>query len=297
MTEGNGSHNTHREPVRERVLEFYRALPFNLFSDPNHAGSYLTNNPLPQKYPDLHQLLSRGASTFLDAGCGAGWLSVAVAKHYGAAVTGIDFNPVAIQAATELASALGSSVRFEECDLHEVADSGVTYDIVCALGVLHHTSDPKRALARLLEVLAPTPRARLFVGLYHRYGREPFLRRFQELLAGGATEAELYEVFRRMNPSRTDDMHLRSWFRDQVLHPHETQHTLQEVCAWCEELGLELESTSINRFAPFQTVEELFAFEPEFAELSRRRNYDEGIFFPGFFTVCLKRHRTAQTPP
>jgi hypothetical protein len=90
-------------------------------------------------------------------------------------------------------------------------------------------------------------------------------------------------------PGRNDESYLRSWFRDQVHHPHETQHTLEEASGWLDRLGLSLRSTSINRFAPIADRDELFALERGSEELSRRRNLDESRSFPGFFTLLAER--------
>ena len=86
-----------------------------------------------------------------------------------------------------------------------------------------------------------------------------------------------------------DKTMLKSWFRDQVLHPHETQHTLREVCGWLAEHGLSLSSTSINRFEPIENVDSLFALEQTFGERSRQANLTEGRYYPGFFTVLAGR--------
>ena len=85
-----------------------------------------------------------------------------------------------------------------------------------------------------------------------------------------------------------DEEFLISWFRDQVLHPHETQHTPKEVVSWADECNLQLIETSINRFKPIKDVEELYIAEEDYEQLSRRRNFLEKKYFPGFFT-CLFR--------
>ena len=54
----------------------------------------------------------------------------------------------------------------------------------------------------------------------------------------------------RYPPSVKDEVMLRSWFRDQVLHPHETQHTVEEVLPWIKAAGLEPRTTSVNEFRP-----------------------------------------------
>jgi hypothetical protein len=88
---------------------------------------------------------------------------------------------------------------------------------------------------------------------------------------------------------RGDEMHRRSWFRDQVLHPHESTHTLAEVAGWLDAAGFAMERTSINGFQPFERIETLFDAEQEYEEVSRRANFIEGRYFPGFFTVLARR--------
>ena len=58
-----------------------------------------------------------------------------------------------------------------------------------------------------------------------------------------------YNLFKRMNKSMNNLEHNYSWFRDQVLHPHETQHTYEEVLGWFEDLDFKVVSTSINNYA------------------------------------------------
>lgn len=135
------------------------------------------------------------------------------------------------------------------------------------------------------------PGGALYLGLYHAPGRRVFLHTLQGLAAREGDEAAfaLYGTLDRVHQS--DPTLLRSWFRDQVLHPHETQHTLREVVAWFEGAGLALASTSINRFAPLPAHAELFALEQTYAERSRRALEVERRYFPGFFTTLGRRAR------
>lgn len=47
-------------------------------------------------YPKIEDF--HAADSLLEIGCGAGWLSNSIAYYYGLDVTGIDFNPKAIEA-------------------------------------------------------------------------------------------------------------------------------------------------------------------------------------------------------
>ena len=161
-------------------------------------------------------------------------------------------------------------------------------DIAVSLGVLHHTNDCLQGIARICEQFI-VPGGYVFIGLYHRYGRRPFLDHFARLRASGASEDEMMmryaELDRRFGG---DPVHLRSWFRDQVLHPHETQHTLVEVVPVLRRCGMELISSSINQFQPFQSLEELYAGEPGYARTAEER-LAEKRYFPGFFIFLARK--------
>jgi SAM-dependent methyltransferase len=230
--------------------------------------------------------------SFLDVGCGGGWLCLTVDHYYGKAARGVDFNPEVVVLAGEVAARMGSRATFAAGDLFALTPADGTWDVVCAMGVLHHTRDTAAAVGVLSRLVAPGPQGRLYLGLYHAHGRRPFLDYFAGLRAHGYDEDALLAAFAALHRGLTDPRHLRSWFRDQVLHPHERQHTLAEVARWLDPLGFEIETTSINRFAPIGDLAVLFELEKGLAEVSYRRNVIERRFFPGFFSVCARRKET-----
>lgn len=238
------------------------------------------------EYPQLVPLLGPGTAV-LDVGCGTGWFGNALAYHYDCPIVGIDFNPVAVEFARRTAAALGVESTFHPADLF-LWEPEAKFDVVVSLGVLHHTNDCEAALDRLLRVFV-RPRGHALVGLYHRYGRRPFLEHFDRLRSAGASEAQLYEEFRTLFGSQPVDAdHCRSWFRDQVLHPHETQHTLRELLPVIQRSGAAVVSTSLNGFQPVTDWTSVLDAEPAqetvgLARLAARR------YFPGFFVVLLKQ--------
>jgi SAM-dependent methyltransferase len=266
------------------VLAFYRELPFNYRESAREHAAQVRAVDQIARYPVLPPLLRKGCSV-LDVGCGAGWFSLSAAYHYRAAVTGIDFNEVATARAREVANALRVAARFETADLFRW-ESSTPFDVVVSLGVLHHTNDCLAALRRCAQHVRPG--GHLFVGLYHRYGRRPFLEHFRRLQAAGAGEAELLEHYRRLHASLTDEVHLRSWFRDQVLHPHETQHTLREIVPLLQDCGLSLVSTSLNGFARLGDIEALLAAEPGLETIGAER-LARGEYYPGFFLFLARK--------
>lgn len=277
-----------------RVRRFYEELPFNFLTTKDSASLITAKNQI-QAYADLDGVLSHSpGATVLDIGCGAGWFVNSCAFYYRLHTTGLDLTEKAIARAAETSTELGIDelTHFVRGDLFEL-ELDESFDVVSSIGVLHHTFSVPKALERAANYVAPG--GALHIGLYHSYGRAPFLELFEPYraaaLAGTLSEADSEEalsLYAELHPS-ADDEFLRSWFRDQVLHPHETQHSLEEVHALLSALGFEIFSTSINRFEPFEHIENLFELERGYEELSRQRNHIERRYFPGFFTVLARQ--------
>jgi 2-polyprenyl-3-methyl-5-hydroxy-6-metoxy-1,4-benzoquinol methylase len=267
------------------VLTFYRELPFNYReSAGDHAEKIMRMNQL-LSYPVLLPLLANGAS-ILDVGCGVGWFGLTAAYYYGCKTTGIDFNDLVIERAREVAEALKVPASFQVTDLFKFA-APIQYDLVTSLGVLHHTNDCRAALDWLCTHYVK-PGGHVFVGLYHQYGRRPFLEHFRQMRAAGASETDMFERYKSLHSSLTDETHQLSWFRDQVLHPHETQHTLRELMSVLEARGMRLVSTSINAFAQFGNMQEIFEAEPRLEKVAIER-LRQNRYYPGFFVFLARK--------
>jgi 2-polyprenyl-3-methyl-5-hydroxy-6-metoxy-1,4-benzoquinol methylase len=161
------------------------------------------------------------------------------------------------------------------------------FDVVNSLGVLHHTADCQAAIRRVLQWIAP--KGYLHLGLYHLYGRRPFLGYFADLRARGASETDQYEAFKELNSSITDETHMLSWFRDQVLHPHETQHTYEELHDVLTSEGFIIEATSINNFKRLPSLKLLIEMERRLEDKSKEALYRRKRYFPGFVVVWARR--------
>jgi 2-polyprenyl-3-methyl-5-hydroxy-6-metoxy-1,4-benzoquinol methylase len=267
------------------VLAFYRQLPFNYRQSVHEHAVHIRRANVISSYSVLTPLLGKKTS-LLDVGCGAGWFSLNAAYHRRCQTIGIDFNEVAINRARDVAQELGVSAAFEVADLF-LFNNPVRYDLVVSLGVLHHTNDCNAALDRLCRNYVK-PGGHVFVGLYHKYGRRPFLEHFDRMRQAGASEADMLMRYRQLHAALTDDTHALSWFRDQVLHPHETQHTLREIVPLLAAAGMSLISTSVNGFAPFDDLEQLYDAEPNLERVANQRLTD-GQYFPGFFVFLARK--------
>lgn len=266
------------------VLEFYKDLPFNYQDSVQNQVKAIKKRNSVSVYPILPPLLGKDTSV-LEVGCGTGWLSNCISYYHKSSVTGIDFNPVAIQRCQKVAKAMNLSTTFEVADLF-VYQPENPLDVVVSIGVLHHTDNCQAAVRRLCTDFV-RPGGHVMIGLYHTYGRQPFLDHFQEMKDQGATESQMLARYREIHPLK-DETHLKSWFRDQVIHPHETQHTLAEMLPILQETGMELVSTSINRFQEIDSVDKLLEEEITYQKIAIER-LQSNQYFPGFFIFLAKK--------
>ncbi len=275
----------HKTYANNDVLNFYKSLPFNCRSSLSEEIKALRERRPEHLYPGLSQLLGKDMSV-IEVGCGTGWLSNSISYLYDSPVLGIDFNPVAINLASEVAMAMKLKTHFYTGDLF-LYKPETLFDVVVSFGVLHHTDNCEYAIKHLCEKFV-RPGGHVVIGLYHKYGRQPFLDHFKEMKINGATEAELLERYRILQSYIKDETQLVSWFRDQVLHPHETQHTLKEMLPILEDVGMDLISTSINYFQPIKSLKELFGKEKEYRDIAIQR-LEDNQYFPGFFTFIARK--------
>jgi 2-polyprenyl-3-methyl-5-hydroxy-6-metoxy-1,4-benzoquinol methylase len=266
------------------VLAFYKTLPFNYRESVASSAEAIRSQDPRRAYPLLEPLLHANTRV-LDVGCGAGWLANSISHHCGCAVTGMDFNPVAVERARLVAKALGLSTEFQIADLFAY-EPPEPFDFVLSLGVLHHTNNCSAAVRRVCELVKPG--GHVFIGLYHKYGRQPFLNHFREMREDGASEEAMLARYKELHSGLHDDTLLLSWFRDQVLHPHETQHTLEEMVPIIVGAGIKLVSTSINRFSTIDGLETLYAEERKQREIAEHR-LKQNQYFTGFFVFLGRK--------
>jgi SAM-dependent methyltransferase len=270
--------------VGDAVQGFYQDLPFNYDETGRRALLRIKNNPV-RSYPELCDILDNDrVSSAIEFGCGTGWFTATLARHWGVRAVGVDSTPRAIARAREIVAALNltDKASIVESDIFSYDTAAAQYDLVASIGVLHHTSDCHAAFHHVRKAVGPD--GYLFIGLYHLYGRKLMLNYYRQMIAN---EGENY-AFRRYQLAHAElgeGTLEASWFKDQVLHPHETLHTFEEVSCWVEEAGLHLVGTSINDYGPINDREEIIRLEREYERISFVRNVLQGKFFPGFFTI------------
>jgi SAM-dependent methyltransferase len=272
------------------VLEFYKKLPFNFSSNLSQAANDILSSRLDiLKYyvPIAEELFLDDRIRVLELGCGTGWLSILLAHYYGCSVTGVDFNPVAIEQAGKLNEMVHpdkpSNPDFEVADLFLF--DAPAFDIVISHGVLHHTDNCMQGIRKACGLTKK--QGHIIIGLYNRFGRKPFLDYFRSLKERNSNEEELFKAYRKLDERHGHDTTLaRSWFYDQVLHPHETQHTITEVVEVFSECGVKMIATSLDSYAakPETDMQALLAKERKMYDAGVKA-IEEGRYFTGYFVV------------
>jgi 2-polyprenyl-3-methyl-5-hydroxy-6-metoxy-1,4-benzoquinol methylase len=276
----------------QTVLDFYKILPFNYYgSIEEQVKSITQQSPIEELYPPLNNLVTP-CKNILEVGVGAGWLTNSIAYHYKKKVLGLDFNPIAIERASSVAKKMELQSKFLCEDLFAFSEEKKTnedcFDLILSLGVLHHTDNCIGAIKAICKNLLKE-KGYFFVGLYHKHGRKPFLKYFQDLKKNKLSEEELFEKYKELH-GLSDETHLQSWFRDQVLHPHETLHTIEEIISLLPELGCRLISTSINRFKSIEDQQKLIEEEKNLHKVAEKRLHEKK-YFPGFFVFLLQKEK------
>jgi cyclopropane fatty-acyl-phospholipid synthase-like methyltransferase len=95
--------------------------------------------------PAIVRLAESGLLTgrVLDVGCGTGEHALLAASQ-GAAATGVDLSPTAIERARAKAAQRGLDVRFDVGDALDLSRQGLDFDVIVDSGVFHVFSDEDR---------------------------------------------------------------------------------------------------------------------------------------------------------
>ena len=272
-----------KRDVTNDVRAFYEARPFPDYEE------FDTLERLFEKAREglFARLLDEQVPTgirMIECGCGTGQLSNFMSVH-NREVVAADLCLNSLRMGADFARREGlSRVRFVQMNLFRPPFAEGSFDLVVSNGVLHHTSDPRRAFESIARLVAPG--GYLLVGLYHRWGRLITDARRKVFDWSGDRFKWLDPNLRDLerNRSRKD-----SWFGDQYKHPHESKHTIAESLEWFDAAGFDFVSSvpSPRLFAGFDPSTRLFEptpppsrFEMALAErLMFFGGYREGGFF------------------
>jgi len=248
----------------------------------------------------------------LDAGCGTGQTAVSLALRLPHVdVVGIDVSAGALAQARAHADEAGvSSVTFRQADLQAPLDDFGQFEVVLALGVLHHVPDFDAALAHLTDRMAAAGHLLLWLYGRHGRGRHTLNQRFLTLLGGGgadvrAATAEAFltafggqhvvgsGVYTPVGDGPEGVEFLRShpsWLADQMFPPFERPVTLDDLLAALDAHGLAFEHwfgvpEATERWVPEGVL------RSRFERLSRRDRLRaiECLLRPAYYFISARR--------
>jgi 2-polyprenyl-3-methyl-5-hydroxy-6-metoxy-1,4-benzoquinol methylase len=157
---------THGVSTKSALYELGKSL-FALVTD---GFLSVAGIPAERKRARLMFMGDLSPRTLLDVGCGDGAFLAAMARR-GWQVSGIDFDPVAVEAARNV-----HGLDVHVATVESVVERGATFDVVTASHVIEHVPDPVQFLSHCRRLLRPggrmvlkTPNVDSFGS--HRYGR------------------------------------------------------------------------------------------------------------------------------
>ena len=185
--------------------------------------------------------LGKADIDILIAGCGTGRHSIAVARQFERArVLAVDLSTASLAYATARARALGvKNVEHAQADILQLRSIGRSFDVIHAVGVLHHLHDPWAGWRTLVSLLRPN--GFMFVALYSELGRRDVVaaRALIEEHGYGSTSAEIRACRQELmshpdgtplkNVAMFNDFFTTSECRDLLFHVQENRMTLPAI--------------------------------------------------------------------
>jgi len=164
----------------------------------------------------------------LELGCGTGELANGLALCK-ARVYGIDFSQKSIKKAKENSKKLGTTAKFEEKNILQFK-SQKKFDVVIALGSLHHTINAKKGFENGVRCLKKN--GIIIVGLYNKYSRfRHRIRRAILLLFCGKNIEKRIKLGKKLFGS----MESQAQEADKYGQVWESYHSVSEILKWFSE--------------------------------------------------------------
>lgn len=219
----------------QKVSSFYNTYPYDI-----NFGLNIDKDNLP-----IHSAFSKEmfsdvseGDLVLDVGCGVGKNTLAY-HALGCKVIGLDQS----MSSLEKIRSVNSSVCLVNASVFHLPLRSESFDVICSIGVLHHTHDTQEGFFRLLRLLKPG--GKFYVSVYRKYGRYYFVYFsfgyvFRKLYSFGKLGKRMLEkvmaifhIFDRyLFGKRRSAQQSRAFFADYFLVPIANFHTEREVSDW-----------------------------------------------------------------
>lgn len=254
--------------VSQGVREQYEHNPSPRWERiPLHAESMPFNAGLRRLLPfaQFAPLPDERAPEVLVAGCGTGRDALSAARQFrGARVLAIDLSLASLSYAQRKTRELGVlNVEYAQADILELGTLARTFDLIAAVGVLHHLADPYEGWRMLLSRLRPG--GFMCLGLYSAAARRSVagareviaargltptpadIRRFRQAVVESDSSAEIRSL------TRSRDFYSMSECRDLAFNVQGQPLALDEIESFLGQrqlrfLGFELDPRVLDRY-------------------------------------------------
>ncbi len=256
------------DPVSRLVQQQYEENPYPRWvKPPPPSKPMMIERYLRGKFPlvPLREVRTGAGVDILVAGCGTGLHSIGAAQRFvGARVLGIDLSITSLCYALRWTRSLGlDNIEYAHADIKQLGSINREFDVIEAIGVLHHLADPMAGWRVLLSLLRPA--GIMYIGLYSELARvdaiaaQEFLanrgyrrtaadiRRFREELMTLKCDAPFKKICESVTFFTTSEC------RDLLFHVQEHRLTLPDIKAFLaannlQFLGFELESRILEQY-------------------------------------------------
>ena len=180
-----------------------------------------------------------GARRVLDAGCGSGRLTVALAQT-GAEVTGIDSNASQLEQARHRADEAGVELTLLETDFDALPFADASFDAVVSRLAVMASDDPVATLRELARVLEPG--GRLVTVLWASPDENPWFGKPREAVAAvlGSERAAFARAFGKLgDPDEAAAAHRTAGLTDVVAVRLHERRTAPDAATYWQELAAE----------------------------------------------------------
>ena len=250
LADGMPSFGQIENAISKKVRQQYEEAPYPrwldfVFPEPRPFNTYIKD-----KIPFCDDVPRAGTVQCLVAGCGTGHHAITVATRFTeCSVVAIDLSRRSLAYGARQASRYGiSNIEFVHGDILEVGALKRNFDLIEAVGSLHHLEDISSGIQALTEILRPGGFMRIAV--YRRSFRDRLkpARAFAWERLQTFTTSELRAIRHALMTQKAFDIEtakaLRDFyytggFRDLLCHVQELSFTPMEIKAMLEKLHLQ----------------------------------------------------------
>lgn len=239
------------DATSRRVAGQYEASPYPRWQSLATPPAGAAKRTLLRFFPEERLAFMDQPFNVLVAGAGTGQHAIGSALAYrpNARLLAIDLSRRSLAYAKRMAERYDADhLDFAQADILDLGALDRRFDIIEAVGVLHHMAEPFSGWRTLIDRLKPG--GLMLVGLYSAVSRKVLTElRDDPAYPGPGCSDHDARAFRQVLMARTpsqpgaelllsEDFYALNAFRDLVLHESEMQLTLPEIAAFLAEAGL-----------------------------------------------------------